>query len=376
MSNFVTEFKRGQLGYNKGLCMGIEELEKSINGIQRRSIYIIGAESKVGKTTFVDKCFLLEPYLYSLDHPEINIEWLYYSLEIDMIQKQFNFAAFFFKRDYDVDTFIHDGDLYNISANYLLGTLLDSKNEVIKIKPEHKTMLSEIYKKRLIPLFGHFDTNGKQLSKGKIKFISESANPTGISMELNRYAEENGEFIYESFDIINELNQKETRQRKTAYKPNDPNKFTIIITDHVRLIKAEKELRDNKSIMDRFSSDQVKYRNLCGFTFVDLVHLNRSISSIDRLSFMKDKIYPTADDIKDTGNLGENADVVITLFYPQDLKYNLKTYFNYILQDYTQFRSIHVVLSRKTSAPHHFFTEMKANIIDFNILPPAQGLNI
>ena len=40
---------------------------------------------------------------------------------------------------------------------------------------------------------------------------------------------------------------------------------------------------------------------MCSFTFVHIVHLNRSMSDTQRMKFLGDMLYPTPEDIKDTG---------------------------------------------------------------------------
>lgn len=48
--NFITEFKKGQEGGNKGISMGEElhKLSSAINGIQRGRIYGVASPPKVG----------------------------------------------------------------------------------------------------------------------------------------------------------------------------------------------------------------------------------------------------------------------------------------------------------------------------------------
>ena len=95
MSNFIEEFKKGQSGSNKGLPMGpgLEPITKAINGLQRKMMYTIASPPKVGKSTLVNYGFLISPYLYALEHPEINITWIYYSWEMDRESMEFDFCA-------------------------------------------------------------------------------------------------------------------------------------------------------------------------------------------------------------------------------------------------------------------------------------------
>ena len=77
---------------------------------------------------------------------------------------------------------------------------------------------------------------------------------------------------------------------------------------------------------------------------------------------MKDKIYPTGEDFKDTGNLSEEADYILTLFNPRDEKFNLEKHFDIELVNYPNYRSIHLVESRDTECPQHLPMQMYGNI--------------
>ena len=47
-----------------------------------------------------------------------------------------------------------------------------------------------------------------------------------------RYADANGEFISETYSTTNEQGQIIQKKRIIGYSPKDPDKFTIVITDH------------------------------------------------------------------------------------------------------------------------------------------------
>ena len=64
------------------------------------------------------------------------------------------------------------------------------------------------------------------------------------------------------------------------------------------------------------------------------------------MRFSKDRLYPTGADFKDTGNISEESDVVITMFNPLDEKFRLSTHFGYDLSKYPNYRSLHIIESR------------------------------
>lgn len=364
--NFIEEFKKGQKGGNFGLPTGLKPLDKAIDGVQKKAIYSIGAASKVGKTTFADQCFVLEPYLYTLQKPEIIIDWIYFSFEIDRIKKEFKYASYFFYKDYGISSFTYNGVTYELSSRYLLGKMRDDLDNIIPVTLEHKEILKEIYYKRIVPLFGEYDMNGKRIKKGKIDFIEERNNPTGLRNYLINYAKNNGEFIYENYITIEEGKQI-TKKRIMGYKPNNPNKYIIILTDHVRALRSERGYNLKQNI-DKWLQYQVELRNTCNFTFVNIIHLNRSIGELDRIKFFSETLYPTGDAFKDTSNLSEDSDFVITLFNPHDEKYNIKKHFGRDITDLPNYRSVHLVESRDTECPQHLATEFFGNINLFKSL--------
>ena len=99
--NFISTFKEGQEGRNFGLPTGIPDLDKSLDGMQRKTTYTVASSPKVGKSTLVDFCFVLNPYLYSLENPDLDIDWNYYSFEIDRVSKEFDFTCYTIK--YEVE---------------------------------------------------------------------------------------------------------------------------------------------------------------------------------------------------------------------------------------------------------------------------------
>ena len=375
--NFIEEYKKGKLEKNIGLPTGLKSLDIALNGIQKKAIYAIAAGPKVGKTTLVDFCFVIEPALYYLqflkDNPEttLRINWIYYSYEVDRIEKEYKYAAHFIHRDFGVSTFMYENMMYKMSSNYLLGKLknLNDPNKMVPVSEEHEAMLKEVYAKRIIPLFGEYSADGKLIKAGLIRFVEDRENPTGLRNELMHYAKTNGTFIEEKYHTrAKGADGKEhvvEKSRIRGYKPNNPDLVTIIITDHMRKLNKERGFTLKENI-DKWVEYQVELRNWCHFTFVDIIHLNRAIGSIERIRFLKDKIYPTGDDVKDTGNLSEEANYILTLFNPREEKYNLTTHFGVELINYPNYRSLHLVESRDTECPQHLATQMFSNINSFN----------
>lgn len=370
--NFIKEFKKGQSGGNKGLPMGegLANLSTALNGVQRGRLYGLAAPPKAGKSTLADTGFLLEPYIYSIEN-NIPVEWIYYSLEIDRVSKEFDVAVFFLHRDFNIthikleDGQTKDGiDEIELNSDYLRGRVLDDEGNIIKVKSRILDALKEVYEKRIVPIFGEFSQEGVQLSEGVVTFIEAKDNPTGIYKYLMYHASKNGKFIH---------NTSKQYSRIIGYNPANPEKHTIVIFDHLRKLILERGWQ-MKQTVDKMIEYHVELRNWTGYTFVDIIHTNRNMATQERMKFAEDMLYPTSDHIKDTGNLAEDADYVLTMMNPNDDRYKLNKHFGVQIKDragnelYPNLRTIHLVESRHCVYPQHFKVNMRGNLKSFEQL--------
>ena len=414
--NFKEAFFQGQRGENKGLPMGdgLELLSNAINGVQRGKIFSIAAGPKVGKSTLADYGFVASPAIYAINNNSIirprlesivkklevttdfeernalnaeyekiqknliDLEIIYNSFEIDRVSKEFDFMAYFLHIDYNIYKIMlpegktcKEKDHIYLSAQYLRGEVMydqldaDGNKEIILVSDELNELIKTTYFRRIVPLFGEYDSKGNQLSKGIIIFRENKSTAKGIRNYLIEYAKENGEFVFKET-----VKDKETTKELVGYKAKNPNKYTIIITDHIRKILIEKGGKI-KDAIDDFSQYAVELRNLCNFSFVHIVHLNRAMSNVERRKLEDDKIFPAAEDVKDSGNLSEDSNYVITMFNPNDDKYNLKSHFgtktrasdNSLLFPFM--RTLHLVESRHCLCPQHFRVNMFGGVKNF-----------
>jgi replicative DNA helicase len=312
---FIGEVEEGMKGRYRGLDTNMSRLSKFINGIQKRTYYAIGAQPKSGKTALVDEFFVLGPYLQNKD---ANIKWIYFSPEVDLLEKMAKYTAYFMDAKYGV----------YCDSNYVL-----SRGDN-RLTPEHKKLVDEIAQNELKDLFGN-----------KIHFIEDRVNPEGIRQTLFKHAEENGTFIREPWKD----KQGKTREKIVGYEENDKSLYTIIIVDHVGLVPLQQGFTKKQNI-DELSSRMVWFRNICNFSPVLVSQFNRELGKIDRLKFSGEQLSPTLEDFKDTGGLSEDASLVMGIFNPTQHKH-LERHLNYDLNGIGKsYRSIHVLASRNTEA--------------------------
>jgi len=335
MSDFLERINIGRTtDTNKGLLTGLTKFDKFTYNLQKETYTVIGAMKKVGKTAFLDFRYVLMPYLLN---PNANIKWFYFSFEISRIKKMAKFASFLIFYKY--------GKLINPSEIMSVGDK--------KLSDEDYLLVEEVYKKELVALFGEWNKQGKLIKEGKITFIEEKTNPTGIRVTLLDHFYKNGEIMYTDYEI-----EGAKKKRMTGYRENDPSLYTIIITDHVGLLKKEQGF-NKKDNIDKFSEFMIEMRNTYKATVIATSQFNRDLSKIDRLKFSGDQLTPTAEDFKDTGNLAEDATVLITLFNPYAYKH-LKKHLGYELNKLDKkYVSLHLLESRDTEG----FVDLGLNFI-------------
>lgn len=378
MSNFVEEFKKGQAGLNQGLSLGpgLINLDKEINGCQKGMHYTIGASSKTGKSTLVSYGFIIQTYLDALSK-NIPIEFTYFSFEMNRILQEYNFACYFLYYEYGITHIKLDNETYKnkdeieLSSKYLRGKLRNDDGEVILVKPIIKEKLVEIYEKWIIPLFGEYSSNGVLIKRGVIDFIDQAQNPTGLRNYLMKKAEQQGHFVKETYQYKDSQTLSiQNGEKIVSYTPNDENKYHIVITDTLRKVPKERGFNIKENV-DKILEYYTIMRNLLNYSFVSIIHTNRNMTNLDNLKFKKDMIYPTGDDIKDSSNISEECDYLITMFNPNDDKYNLQTHFGKKIKDgkgnpiHPRLRTLHIVESRHGECPLHFAVEMEGNLQNF-----------
>lgn len=305
---------------------------------------------------------LISSYLYCEKLGMLELwEAIYYSYEIDRVGKEFKYAGFFFMYDHKITTFDYKGKTFQVCKEYLMGRMIfeesDDGIEYVKVSPEHEAILKIVYAQRIVPLFGEYDANGVKIKTGKIEFIDVPDNPTGMRNHIIRHAASRGEILYTPFTATDVNGRISKGKKMTGYVPTNPDLFTFIVTDHIRKIPKEKgySLKEN---CDKWLEYSTEGRNLFKFTYFNIVHSNRALANPERLRQAGEWIFPTGDDSKDTGNIAEESTIFMTLFNPNDEKYNLEKHMNTPLADYPNYRSLHITESRDTECPTHIQLNM------------------
>lgn len=354
MEDFRIRFEKGLKKENSGLITCMPDMSNAIDNIQKGIVYCVMGQPKSFKTKWVDTFFILHPYLRN--DPAL-LDYTYYSWEVTRINKVADWISFFFWEDYKIK--------YTPSHILSRGTKT--------IKDHHRTLVDTILEKRIIPLIGDYDAKGKKIKNGIIDFIEERDNPTGVAMYLKNKAENNGTIIYEDYTTKDDFGKTITKKRAVSYVDNNPNKYRIVIIDHVRKAKFERGYKMKENI-DKLSEYCVDARNLYGYSFVNVIHSNRSISDNERTGAQNGRfLRPQTDDVKDSGNLLEDCNILIGLFNPYNYS-NIQSHFDYNLNKFEvnkkgKYRSIHVLANRDGDAPLDFFMTVDGGNNQFREIP-------
>jgi hypothetical protein len=271
--DLAKEVQLGLDGRNSGIPMGFNRLNRYI-GI-RKSIYtLVGGLTGSGKTSFIDDAYVLNPfdwYISKENKTNMKLRIIYRSMERSGTYK----LAKWISRK----IFLDHGVIIPVSK--LLGWTGKMN------KDEHD-------------LFLMYEDYVEQM-KEVITIIDGPENPVGIAKELKAHAEENGEIIQ-----LDKYNKK--------YIPNNENELTIVVIDHIGLLRLTKDQPTKKQAIDKMS-DELRYaRDFFGYTPVVVSQFNRDISNPMRQK--NGDVEPQLEDFADSSSTQNDADVVLALFDP------------------------------------------------------------
>lgn len=269
------EIERGKQGLNTGIPFsGFTTLSKYIKNIQQGRYDLVFAGTSIGKTAFVNSTYVYGAIEFLQTNPGYihDLEIIYYSLEIppqDQIAK--HIASLIWK---------NHGVLTSIDE-------IKSKGDM-EISPEIEAYISQ-YEDKMNEI------------QDKYLFYRSNLNPDYLYKDLMGYAETRGTVVRDDNDFI------------VDYIPNNPSLITLIIIDHIGLVDLGK-YNSLKEAIDKISKTLVFFRNKFNFSPVVISQINRGSEQMDRRE--GESWMPMLSDIKNTGNVAEDANTIIGLASP------------------------------------------------------------
>lgn len=285
-----TRIKEGIDGQYSGLDNGFERLNEVIFGLQRRCYTLLGGQSGTYKTTLVD--YILFNAMEDAKKKGIKLNVFYYSFEIDKITKQCNWLSQYIYKKYNV--IVSPEKIKGLGGNNLS---IDQVHYIYESIDYVESVFNEI------------------------NFRFQTTNPTGIYNELWAFGESQGQVIKEPYSYTDAEGKVIHGKRITGYKPNDPNAYTVVIMDHMALMKKERGFQV-KELIDKYSEYCIELKNMFGFSFINIQQFNQGLSSVDRAKFKGVDLSPQQSDFKDSTNPYQDADVVLGTMCPYKLDMN------------------------------------------------------
>ncbi len=335
-SDVIEKIDRGREGLNTGLSMGFERLVEHIPGIQQGTYYLIGGETGSGKTAFTDSCFLYNPYDWIKANPDCGMDFrvFYWSLEIDKTIKITKAICRKLYLDYGILTDI------NFVLSRGKNRISQEVYDTVKFTKDYFCGLEDC-----------------------LTIIDAAENPTGIYKFMNNYAKENGDILYKKIQ-----SGGETISVFDKYIPYNPDKYVLIVIDHIALMKRERGFNQKDNI-DKMSEYLIPLRNNFNFIPVVVQQLGRAMSQTDR--FKLDRVEPQLSDFKDSGNTQQDANVVLSLFSPR--KYEIENFRGYnIVKLKDRYRSLSILKNRDGAADIRIGLQFVGEVGHFEEVPPAK----
>jgi replicative DNA helicase len=268
--NLEEAIHEGLSGKNEGLPTGFRRLDDYISLKKKMMISVIGSPGS-GKSAITNYAFLLNPLDHAIKKNK-DVKIILFSMERSIIftVAKWMCAKIFEETGCDID----------------LKTLLGwSKNKMTEEQLAYVKMNKDYFK----------------TLQERLVIYEGQRSPSDIFRIVKTFSEERGK-------------EKNITEFKKQYIPNNPEEHIIVIVDHLGLTKTNKEYPTKKQAIDRVVEHLQYFRDYLNYTVVPVSQLNRDLSN--PIYKKLESFEPHLDNIKETGNIGEASDVVISLFDP------------------------------------------------------------
>ena len=300
---------------------------KDVLSIRKKIYTVVAGGTGSGKTSLVDDMYVLQPYeLWKAwkDKTDITYKVLYRSMERTLGQKLTKWACWKLYMDYNI---LLDSD-----------TLLGYRKSKISREVWDAVVSCRDWADELLDYVDIRD--GRTTPDDVNKWITSHALRNGTLYIANDIGIYEAKTPHNYIDLFSEdkfitlkTGDKELvayvkhnntdlqmRQGSRKYFPNKPKEITIIIEDHVGKIVAQPDALTDKAKIDKLSSYNSDFRDIFEYSPVAVSQINRAVADINRIKHSNGDLSPILDDVKGTGNLVEDCDLLLTLFNPYRYK--------------------------------------------------------
>ena len=244
---------------------------------------------KTAKSQFTSFMFLYAPIMYAYEHPDkVRIKVFYAPLEESKLKVTMRFMRYLLYTQSGFQTRVPQQELTSTHEGH----------------PVDDEILEKLEQNGLRKILDFFEE--------RVTFI-EPKNPTGIYKEVVKYACEHGERVKQTMTITDEFGEQKVVDKIVGYKPNDPDEYVLIITDHVGLLQEESG-KDKRQTIRKFSEYMMELRDYYRYIPVAVQQQSSEVQSMD--AFKMNRISPTPGALADCKDTRYDCNVMLGLTNP------------------------------------------------------------
>ena len=259
-------------------------------GVEQGKFIIITANQKVGKSKLADYLFIYEPLFYMMEHPELKVKVLYFSLEMSAKEKYNEFLCHLLSRL----------DKVHIDTRRLRSVDKPCDPHIFEL------LESEKYQKYI------------KAYEDMVIFNDTDKNPTGIRKFYRNYALEHGHYNYQTIQVPNEITgEMENKRIMDPIKPytqDDPEEYRFIILDNAANVEPEKNYTTLKAAIEKVSKDGIQAKKQLNYIFVLIQHQAQSQEGVENIKL--GRMRPTADGLGDAKTTSRDLNCLMGLYNP------------------------------------------------------------
>jgi len=333
-------------------CIGnsFERFSNYWPGVEKGRYYIVTASSGVGKSKFAKKMFVFDTVDQVLAHPEWNIDLhiKYYCLEESKVN--------FMQTLMSYKMYQKDRTRVSVTEMNSIGTIAD-ESFIEETKKWHR-----------------YWTKFEQI----VDIIDDIRHPTGIFKHAEEWLLKNGHWAFTEREFTNNENgAKYNKQVRDYYIPNHPDRYTIIVVDHISLISTEKGSETLHAAINKLSSEYFLY--LRDKYNCSIVNVQQQAADTEKQQFnykgqsVEAKLEPTLAGLGDNKLTQRDADVAFGLFAPD--RYEIEKHMSYnvaLMEDH--YRSLKILKYRDGIANVRVGLFFDGAVGNFEELPTSKDI--
>lgn len=302
--------QRRESGLHNSILSPFSNFNKSFPGLERGRYFLLTASSGIAKTKLTKFFFVNNTYNFC---KKFNIPLKIYYFALEETKNNFWLSVISMRLFTKFGIQVDSKTLNSTGASILTSDLLI---KIKSIEEEIKDMMNYI------------------------EVIDNVSNGFGIYKHVKEDAEKSGTYEGTEFNKV--------------YKPNDPEEYRIVITDHISLLTTEKDISGEKmnhhQSMGKFSQEYC-LKGFCKRWNYITVNVQQQEAAKEKQEYtfkgtvIEDKIEPSLDGLANNKETQRDVDFAFGLFAPD--RYKIENYRGYdITKLKDNYRSLKILKDR------------------------------